>query len=301
MTSHDFQKVSPGTELPLHSLPAKSSEVTVDRVRAADWVVPLSGLLDLNDPKAQESDLQDKEEPISIYLFLIKHPQYGTYLIDSGVSENFLPGKNPPISSLVASQMNLEKLKVFETTHKALEKRKITPRGIFFTHLHLDHVMGASELSRNIPFYVGPKEVDSKKFINVFVQGSTNRLLGENPQLQELQFSRSSGSLSVLDFLGDSSFFVISVPGHTKGSLAFFIPGNKESHLILGDTCHTQWGWIHSVPPGSFTEDLDQNRENLLRLKQFSQDRKNLFIYPGHQEVLQNNSQDKPLLRQGFR
>ncbi|MCW7508361.1 MBL fold metallo-hydrolase [Leptospira levettii] len=254
-------------------------------IKAADWEVPLAGLLDLEDPKSKLANLKDRLEPISIYFYLIKHPKGGTFMIDSGIGESFTKGKEQvPVSSLVASQMNFDKLKIYETTKSYLEKNKIQLKGVFFTHLHLDHVMGASELGRNIPFYVGPGEMDHSQFINAFVQGSTNRLLGENPNLLQLDFGDVNSSTFVFDFFGDQSFFIISVPGHTRGSLAFFIPSKDGGHLVLGDTCHTRFGWLENVIPGTFTTDPKLNRLSLDTLKGIATYQKTKYIYPGHQE-----------------
>lgn len=286
VTSHQF-----------NTLPVESSSVQIPQpskqqpmvdfqvIKAADWEVPLAGLLDLEHPQSKLANLKDKPEPISIYFYLIKHPKLGSYLIDSGIGESFTKGKEELlVSSIVASQMNFDKLKIFETTKNFLEKNKIDLKGIFFTHLHLDHVMGAYEVNRNVPFYVGQNEVSDKQFINLFVQSSTNRLLGENANLIELNFGNKGQGLSIIDFFGDQSLFIISVPGHTAGSLAFLIPSKDGGHLILGDTCHTRFGWLQNVIPGSFTSNPNLNRKSLDGLKSLVSSYKPKYIYPGHQE-----------------
>ncbi|MCG6141336.1 MBL fold metallo-hydrolase [Leptospira mtsangambouensis] len=271
--------------VPLSPQPKHWVELKV--VKVADWEASLAGLLDLDDPKAKMAGLKDRLEPISIYFYVIKHPIYGTYLIDSGIGESFSKGEaGAYVSSIVESQMNLKRLKVYETTNVYLSKNKIALKGIFYTHLHLDHVLGAYELDRSVPFYVGPGEVTTRQFINLFVQGSTNRLLGENPNLVQLDLEKNQ--IKVLDFFGDQSFFVIAVPGHTPGSLAFFVPTKDGSHLILGDSCHTEWGWKESVVPGAFTTDQKLNRKSLEFLKKLAETNKPKFVYPGHQERILN-------------
>lgn len=286
VTSHHF-----------NTLPVESNSIQIQKstkqqlmvdfqvIKAADWEVPLAGLLDLDDPQSKLANLKDKQEPISIYFYLIKHPKFGIYLIDSGIGESFTKGKEDLlVSSIVASQMNFDKLKILETTKNFLDKNKIDLKGIFFTHLHLDHVMGAYEVNRKVPFYVGQNEVSNKQFINLFVQGSTNRLLGENANLIELNFGNKDQDLPIVDFFGDQSFYIISVPGHTAGSLAFLIPSKEGGHLVLGDTCHTRFGWLQNVIPGSFTSNPKLNRISLDKLKSFASSYNPKYIYPGHQE-----------------
>ncbi|WP_210415188.1 MBL fold metallo-hydrolase [Leptospira biflexa] len=286
VSSHDHKTLPIESSLEPIARPIKTQlMVEFQVIKAADWEVPLAGLLNLNDPNAKLANLTDRPEPISIYFYLIKHPKFGAFLIDSGIGESFTKGKDHLlVSSIVASQMNFDKLKIYETTKNFLTKNKISLKGIFYTHLHLDHVMGAYEVERSVPFYVGPNEVSNKQFINLFVQGSTNRLLGENPNLIQLDFGKNQDRVSVLDFFGDQSFFVISVPGHTPGSLAFLIPSKEGGHLLLGDTCHTRFGWLQNVIPGSFTADSESNRKSLDGLKFIASSYKPKYIYPGHQE-----------------
>ncbi|MBM9548451.1 MBL fold metallo-hydrolase [Leptospira sp. 201903074] len=291
VTSH---KVTPylsnsSTEtVPLFPKPKVWTEFQV--VKVADWEASLAGLLDLDDPKAKAAGLKDRSEPISIYFYLVKHPKYGSFMIDSGMGENFPKGEEESrVSSIVESQMHFHKLKVYETTKSYLFKNKIDLKGVFFTHLHLDHALGAYEIDRSVPFYVGPGEVTDKYFINLFVQGSTNRLLGENPNLVQFDFGKNPNEIAVFDFFGDQSFYVLFVPGHTPGSLAFFIPSKEGGHLVLGDSCHTRWGWKEGVTPGAFTTDQNLNRKSLDFLKGLAEKHKPKFVYPGHQERISSS------------
>lgn len=286
VTSHQVKPFSSdkGTgQIPLSPKPKHWVEFQV--VKVADWEASLAGLLDLDDPKAKAAGLKDRKEPISIYFYLVKHPKFGTFMIDSGVGESFTKGKDAlPISSIVESQMHFSKMQVYQTTKTYLHQNKIDIKGVFLTHLHLDHTLGSSELDNSIPLYVGPGEVTSKYFINLFVQGSTNRLLGENSNLIQFDFGKDKDQITVLDFFGDESFYILSVPGHTPGSLAFFIPTKEGAHLVLGDTSHTSWGWKEGVTPGAFTSDHKLNRKSLDFLKGLENTHKLKFVYPGHQE-----------------
>ncbi|TGK84289.1 MBL fold metallo-hydrolase [Leptospira montravelensis] len=285
VTSHKIKPyISDKTSATLPNLILPKQYVTFQVVKVADWEASLAGLLDLDDPKA--IGLKDRLEPISIYFYLVKHPKFGTYMIDSGMGKNFPKGEDGKslVSSIVESQMHFEKLKVYETTKTYLQKNKVDVKGIFFTHLHLDHTLGAYEIDRSVPFYVGPSEVTSRQFINLFVQGSTDRLLGEIPNLVQFDFGKNSNEIAVFDFFGDQSFFILSVPGHTPGSLAFYIPAKGGGHLVLGDSCHTQWGWKEGVTPGKFTTNAKLNRKSLDFLKQVAETHEIQFVYPGHQD-----------------
>src|SRR4051812_17991643 len=48
--------------------------VTVETVVGADWVVPRSGMINLNHPTAKAAHLTDGPEPIKIFFHAIHHP-----------------------------------------------------------------------------------------------------------------------------------------------------------------------------------------------------------------------------------
>jgi hypothetical protein len=60
--------------------------IEVESVNSADWTVPLAGLLNLKSAAAQEAHLTDHPEPIHVFAHVIRHPQFGTYLVDTGVA-----------------------------------------------------------------------------------------------------------------------------------------------------------------------------------------------------------------------
>lgn len=160
-----------------------------------------SGLINLKDPKA--SVLKSGDEPIQIYFYVLDHPQFGRYAIDTGISKVFRKdSKEWPVSWLVVFGMNTKTLKIRETTDEWLNKNPKKVEGIFLTHMHLDHILGSPDFQPNVPIYVGPKETTGKKFLNLFVQGSTDRVLGENPTLYELNFQegRKDSPVRILDF-----------------------------------------------------------------------------------------------------
>nr|WP_036095227.1 MBL fold metallo-hydrolase [Leptospira weilii] len=271
--------------------PEKKGPILFQKMIAADWVVDRGGLINLKDPKA--SALKSGDEPIQIYFYVIDHPKFGRYVIDTGISKVFRKDpKEWPVSWMVASAMNTAALKVRLTTDEWLHQDPKKVEGIFLTHLHLDHILGSADFPQ-VPMYVGPKEATHKKFINAFVQGSTDRMLGEKPSLSELNFPESTkdSSFPPIDFFGDQSFLIFHVEGHTKGSLAFLIQSSSGYQLVLGDSCHTRWGWENNVTPGDFSEDREKNRASLDFLRNLASQFPGIQVHPGHQSITENSNQ----------
>lgn len=281
------EKLGLNTKLDIESIKKTKPIVKFTKIKVGDWAVRRAGLIDLNDKISKEKKIEDGIEPIGIYLFLIEHPTKGSFIIDTGISEIFRTPEKIPVSWLVNSALNLDKLKIHYTTKDYLDKNKINLSGAFLTHIHLDHIMGSLDISKEIPFYVGPNETKTKSFQNFFINSSNDRLLGEDKKLIELEFDSfdKEADFPAIDFFGDKSLIIFHSKGHTAGSLVFLVNSNTGPNLILGDTCHTKFGWENNVPPGKFTEDIQENKKALNHFKILSTKIPNLKVHPGHQEL----------------
>jgi N-acyl homoserine lactone hydrolase len=288
VTSLPAKSVQKGNPIPHDSINYKNpkGKIIFKKLTSADWSVDRSGLIDLNDPISKEKGLLEGKEPIQIYMYVIDHPTYGRYFIDTGISNDFK--KDPsewPLSWLIKKAMNVNELKIKQTLGEWITQNPQKVNGVFLTHLHIDHIMGGNDLANDIPIYTGPKESTSTAFINLVVQGSSNNLLGEGKTIQELEFPFTESGLSTLDFFGDGSLLVMHSPGHTPGSLSFLVHSSDGLQLVLGDTCHTNFGWQNNVPPGDFTEDQDRNINSLNALQIFAKRFKKINVHPGHQSL----------------
>ena len=289
----DFDKIEPfnikeNENINLSMLNNYKVPINFQRIKSADWAVEREGLINLKDPRSIEKKITNGKEAISIYFYNIEHPIFGRYMIDSGISSIFTKDKKEwPINSIVQKFMNTDELKIIQTTSDFNKTQSKKLEGIFLTHMHIDHILGLRDLSSEIPIYTGKNEAHSKSFQNIIVSGTTDNLLEGKINLKEFEFSNFNNELGlkVLDFFGDNSLLILSVPGHTKGSLAFIVNSTTGSHLILGDTCHTKFGWEENVIPGKYPEDPDLNRKSLTQLKNISIKYPNLKIYPGHQSL----------------
>jgi len=136
-----------------------------------------------------------------------------------------------------------------------------------------------------VPLYLGANEATEKYYLNVFTQGSTDRLLAYKQALQEWNFQPDPQNKfeGIIDIFGDGSVFAISVPGHTAGSTAYLVRTTTGPILLTGDTCHTRWGWENTVEPGDFTDDNDRNLLNLKRLKELVANHPKIEVRLGHQ------------------
>lgn len=262
--------------------------IEMQKVLAAVWVVMRSGLINLDHPAAKQANLQDGDEPIEIYFYVLRHPEFGTYIVDSGIESGFrAPDSSPRLSRLVKTVMKMETLGVQKTTAEWLAEQSSPLAGVFITHLHLDHIMGLPDVPRDTPVYAGPGETAASQFTNVFSRGSTDRLLEGLDSLREWSFESDSANrfAGVLDVFGDGSLWALHVPGHTPGSTAFLVRTPQGPELLLGDATHTRWGWNNGVEPGVFSLDPEQSAASLKTLLDLVGRFPQIRVHPGHQSL----------------
>ena len=261
--------------------------VTVETVVAAEWVVDRSGLINLDHPAAKAAKLVDGDEPIELIFHAIRHPSRGLFLVDSGLERAFRDA--PPdalIHGVTGKLAHLEKMKTRTLTGDWLAAQHEPVRGVFLTHLHIDHVLGLRDLPPSTSVMVGAGDAKARSLETLFMAGIYDDALTGKGPLQELSFGPdASGRFAgVLDVFGDGTFWAISVPGHTAGSTAFVARTPAGPVLLTGDACHTKWGWEHGVEPGTFSVDRGKSVESLTALQKLAARHPAMTIRLGHQE-----------------
>lgn len=289
VTSHPLGKQAPGrtsSSAEMERLIDQPGPIRLETINSADWSVPLSGLLNLKSPAAIKAGLKDRDEPIQIYAHLLIHPKFGNYLVDTGVSRKLVDNPDEEgLNWLIRKVMHTERIKLNKSTAEILQGMGGKLSGVFFTHLHIDHISGMPDIPNDVPLYIGASESSETNLKNMFVQDATDQLLKNKRPLQEWHFQPDPQNKfeGIVDIFEDGSVFAISVPGHTQGSTAFLIRTTQGPVLLTGDTCHTRWGWEHTVEPGDFTEDNERNLKNLKRLKNLVANHPQIKVLLGHQ------------------
>lgn len=287
VTHHPLQTSSlgvPRTVVELEALLEQPGPVTVETVTSADWDVPLSGLLDLEDPRAVEAGLTDRPEPIQVSFHAIHHPERGLFLVDTGVERALSEAPEAAaIRGFIASQMHTEKLDIQAPLGVWLAGRPVA--GVFMTHLHLDHISGMPDVPRDTPIYSGPGEARARDPLNLPLRPTVGRLMEGKGTIQEWNFDSDpqEGVAGVLDIFGDGSVFALWSPGHTPGSTAYVARTPAGPVLLTGDVCHTRWGWENGVGPGSFSADREAGLESLEALRALAARHPTMEVRLGHQ------------------
>ena len=112
----------------------------------------------------------------------------------------------------------------------AIDQLKVTPEKILLTHGHLDHAGGAAELAEALSLPIeGPDERDEFLLSNLQGQGARfgiNDLRNVTPTRWLVEGETVS--------IGDLTFNVLHVPGHTPGHIVF--ANVPMRFALVGDT-----------------------------------------------------------------
>jgi hydroxyacylglutathione hydrolase len=152
----------------------------------------------------------------------------------------------------------------------ALDELKVTPEKIWLTHGHVDHAGGAAELAAALSIPIeGPDERDGFLLSNLEAQGQKFGIT-DIRNVTPTRWLVEGETVSI----GDLTFNVLHVPGHTPGHLVFV---NAPSRFALvGDTLFQGSVGRTDFPYGDHNQLISGIKEKLLPLGD------DVTILPGH-------------------
>ncbi|MCA9704668.1 MAG: MBL fold metallo-hydrolase [Myxococcales bacterium] len=260
-------------------------DVDVQVVASAQWAVPRKGLVDLRHPVAKEAGLKNELVPIVLLVGVIRHPEAGDFIVDTGIDAALAEGARKGAVRGVARSA-LRSMQPLEPLAELVARQELSIAGVLLTHSHFDHVLGLPDLPPQTPIYVGPGELRDRRKLNGLLHPTMRRLFEGRDPVREIDPATTIALdplPAVVDLLGDGSIWGILCEGHTQGSMAWLVNAREGPVLLVGDTSHTRWGWEHGVPPGRFTSDHEGNARSLERLRAFVDRYPQTRVHVGHE------------------
>jgi glyoxylase-like metal-dependent hydrolase (beta-lactamase superfamily II) len=151
-----------------------------------------------------------------------------------------------------------------------VRRNDLTVRYLLHTHAHLDHIMGTKRVRQETGAPVVLHSGDDWLYRNLAMQcGMFGWNADEPPPVD-----RSLEDSEIL-VVGEHRLQAIHTPGHTPGSMSFFVDAEKPL-LLSGDTLFARGIGRTDLWGGSFPQILRSIRERLLTLPDPT------HVIPGH-------------------
>lgn len=157
----------------------------------------------------------------------------------------------------------------FNEIKKLLEEEGYSVKFVLNTHGHFDHLLGSFEIQRNnydIPVYLHKDDV-----FHIENMENETRMWGVYPETEKLKITSYIDEKSDLK-IGDKKISVLHTPGHSKGSVSYYV----DSKLFSGDAL-----FYRTIGRTDF---IDANYEELItsiksKIFTLPEDTK---VFPGH-------------------
>ncbi|MDX2082525.1 MAG: MBL fold metallo-hydrolase [Rickettsiales bacterium] len=182
---------------------------------------------------------------------LIKHPNHGYILFDTGYNENFFSAtKKFPFN--IYKRITPVSVNCNNTLKTQLEKFGVKSEQIstiILSHFHADHISGIKDFPNAKIFCrkLAYDFVKNKTGFSALKQGFLKDLLPADFS-KKINFVEEKKSIaldqslapfeSAFDIFGDQSLLVIDLPGHALGQIGiFFYDQNQQPVFLVADSC----------------------------------------------------------------
>lgn len=147
-------------------------------------------------------------------------------------------------------------------------QNNISPKAILLTHGHFDHILAAHELSINfqIPIYMSKKD----SFLTERMVETAEHFLGKGIYLKPQHFINVKDGDEI--HIGKINFYVISIPGHTPGSVGY----KTDSSIFSGDLL------FEDGRVGEYRHKYSSYKDLMASIEKIKKLGSGITLYPGH-------------------
>lgn len=249
-------------------------------------------------PKSPKFKSMPKEERFNpVFAFLVRHPDKGLLLLDTGLHHSFAGGGSGNFGKVLGALVSgrTEPGKDIRSQLGSMGIRPEDVRSILLSHLHLDHPSGLPYFSGspNLKVYVDKEELKAARAPFSLFKGYVKNHIKGVDLLPIPYVDGASPFHRVCDFFGDGSVLVVRTSGHTKGHSSVLLNAMDGPILLTFDAAHRRSNLEEGIPPvGDYDEALSTIRNIGSFVREFPQARVifghdpdqlgNLVLAPGY-------------------
>ena len=156
-----------------------------------------------------------------------------------------------------------------ERIMNTLEEDGMELAGVCLTHGHFDHIIGVPEVKRAFHIPVYASETEDAMLADTSINLSCH-VPGKQTSFHADVLVHDGDELELLGY----KWKVIATPGHTAGSVSYYIP--EEEVLLSGDTLFYESYGRTDLATGSSSDIADSLLNKLFVLPE------DTMVYPGH-------------------
>lgn len=267
---------------------AKPQDITCETIQTGKLVIHNKFMLDFDNPKART--VKKEVIKVPVYCNLVRHEREGYFLVDAGLDRSYQA--NPYGSIKGVLKKILWPLKSYQSKGEdiasLLEERKINIKGVFFSHMHADHISGVRDLQKDIKLFADKDDSDytlGPLFNHKVFEGFTTLYTFDFMAAQEMALLGLC-----IDVFGDGSFWAIRTSGHRKGHVSYLVNGTNGSFLLTGDACDLKIGFEKGIGPGFGSYNKKDAQQSLNRIIAFSRRYPQVTVIFSHEKGVRAES-----------
>lgn len=223
--------------------------------------VHMNGNIHFNKKSPRFRSMPKDERFNPVLSFLLKHPEQGYLLLDTGLHGSFAEKSRGNFGFLLGTMVKA-KAEPKRDVISQLNSIGIDPhdvRRIVLSHLHLDHPSALTGFRnvQGLTVHVDPAELEVLKSPFCMFKGYIKSHL-KGLDIRPIRYDRSILPFqSVWDMFGDGSVLVMATPGHTPGHVSVLANVLGGPILLTCDAAHRRANMEEDIPPiGNYPRSL---------------------------------------------